>query len=207
MCSRPGPRSSSRMKHRPSTISVVVAAVRPSSSVPPKTCRRGSSRAASPGAIAGPGGHREGGERPQEAPAVQRALARRECEHERGDADRQQGRDRQLARQEGEREPEDRGEQDQDRGVDRLGRVQAAEAVDVARDPATLADGARQHRELVAEQDDVGDPLGDLAAGSHRHGQPGLLERRDVVDAVADHPREAAPLREGADQGLLLVRA
>ena len=78
--------------------------------------------------------------------------------------------------------------------------------MDVARDPATLADAAREHRELVLEQDDVGDPLGDLAARAHRHGQPGLLERRDVVDAVADHPGEPALLREGADKRLLLVR-
>ena len=31
--------------------------------------------------------------------------------------------------------------------------------MDVAGDPPALGDGARQHRELVAQQDDVGDPL------------------------------------------------
>ena len=42
-------------------------------------------------------------------------------------------------------------------GVDGLGQVEAAEPVDVAGDPPALGDRARQHRELVVEQDDVGD--------------------------------------------------
>ena len=67
-------------------------------------------------------------------------------------------------------------------------------------------DRARQHRELVAHQDDVGDPLGDLASGSHRHGEPRLLQRRDVVDAVADHRREAPAVGERPHQRLLLLR-
>ena len=49
-------------------------------------------------------------------------------------------------------------------------------------------------------------PLVIWLPGAHRHGEPGLLQRRDVVDAVADHRREAAPVGERADQRLLLVR-
>ena len=78
--------------------------------------------------------------------------------------------------------------------------------MDVAGDAAPLGDRSRQHRELVAQQDDVGDALGDLTAGAHRDREPRLLERRDVVDAVADHRREAAALGERADQRLLLLR-
>ena len=37
--------------------------------------------------------------------------------------------------------------------------------------------------------------------------EPGLLQRRDVVDAVADHRREAPAFGERADQRLLLLRA
>ena len=54
------------------------------------------------------------------------------------------------------------------------------------------ATASRQARELVLEQDDVGDPLRHLGARAHRHRQPRLLQRRHVVDAVADHRRVAA---------------
>ena len=206
MCSRPGPRSSRRMKQSPSTISVVVAAVRPSSSEPPKTLSTMKNESSEPTAIPSPGGHRERGQRAQQPAAVQRALARRQGEDEGRDPDRQHRGDGELAGQEGKGEAEDRREQDQEPGVDGLGQVEAPEAVDVAGDPPALGDGPRQHRELVAEQDDVGDPLGDLASGAHRDGEPGLLQRRDVVDAVADHRREAPAIGERADQRLLLLR-
>ena len=206
MCSRPGPRSSRTMKQRPSTIRVVVAAVRPSSSVPPKTLSTKKNESSEAIPIAIPAGNGERRQRPQQPAAVERPLARRQREHERGDPDRQHRRDRELARQEREGEVEDRREQDQEAGVDRLGQIEAPEAVDVAGDPAPLGDRARQHRELVAQQDDVGDALGDLAPGAHRDGEPRLLERRDVVDAVADHRREPAALGERADQRLLLLR-
>ena len=75
-------------------------------------------------------------------------------------------------------EADQRGGEDQEAGVDGLGQVEAAEPVDVAGDPPALADRARQHRELVAEQDDVGDPLGDLAARAHRDREARLLQRR-----------------------------
>ena len=143
--------------------------------VPPKTpsTRKNESSDAIPIAI--PAGNGERGERLQQPPAVERALAGREREHEGGDPDRDQRGDGELARQEREREVEDRREDDQKRGVDRLRQVQATEAMDVARDPAALADRAREHRELVAQQDDVGDALGDLAARAHRHGELACL--------------------------------
>jgi hypothetical protein len=97
-----------------------------------------------------------------------------------------------VAGEEREREPGDRHDGDQGRGVDGLRHVEPPEAVDVARDPPSLGDRVRQPRELVLQKHDVGDALGDLAAGTHGDGQAGLLQRRDVVDAVADHRGEAA---------------
>ena len=89
-CARgPGPRSSSRMKQRPSTISVVVAAVRPSSSVPPKTLSTRKNESSERDPDRDPGRDRERGQRAQQPAAVERALARRQGEHERGDPDRQ----------------------------------------------------------------------------------------------------------------------
>ena len=200
MCSRPGPRSSRTMKQRPSTISVVVAAVRPSSMRAAEDGVDEEEREQRGDPHRDPGREGECGQRLQQSPAIERALARCQREDEGRDPDRQQRRDSELARQEREGEVEDRREEDQEPGVDRLGQVQAAEAVDVARDPPALADRARQHRELVAQQDDVGDALGDLAAGAHRDREVGLLERGDVVDAVADHRRVAAALAERADR-------
>ena len=56
MCSRPGPRSSSSTKQSPSTISVVVAAVRPASSEPPKTVSTRKKERIEPSAVARPAG-------------------------------------------------------------------------------------------------------------------------------------------------------
>ena len=186
-------------------MSVVVAAVRPSSIVPPKavSTKKNESSEATPSRS---GGERERGQRVQQPAAIQRPLAGRQREDERRDPDRQQRRHGELPRQEGEGEVEDRRQEDQKAGVDGLRQVQTSEAVDVARDPPALADGARQHRELVAQQDDVGDALRDLAAGAHRDRELGLLEGGDVVDAVTDHRREAPALAEGADERLLLLR-
>ena len=78
--------------------------------------------------------------------------------------------------------------------------------MDVAGDSPALRDGTRQHGELITDQDDVGDPLGDLASGAHSHRESRLLQRRDVVDAVPDHRREAPAIGERADQRLLLLR-
>ena len=205
MCSRPGPRSSSRMKQSPRTTSVVVAAVRPASSEPPKTVSTRKKLASEPAAIASPAGHREGGQRAQQPAAVERPVAGRQGEHEGGDPDRQERGQGQVPGQEREGAARDRDQHDQRRRVDGLGHVEAAEAVDVAGDPAALGDRPRQARELVLEQDDVGDPLGDLAARAHRDRHPRPLQRRDVVDPVADHRHEAAALRQRRDQRLLLL--
>ncbi len=90
-----------------------------------------------------PGRDREGGQRAQQAAAVERPVGGRQGEHEGGDADRQEGGQGQVAGQEGEGEAGHRDEQDQGRGVDGLGQVEAAEAVDVAGDPPALGDRLR----------------------------------------------------------------
>ncbi len=71
------------------------------------------------------------------------------------------------------------------------------------RRPSATACG--QPRELVLEQDDVGDPLRHLGARAHRHRHPRLLQRRHVVDPVADHRRVAARVAQRPDQRLLLL--
>ena len=94
-CARgPGPRSSSRMKQSPRTISVVVAAVRPSSSVPPKIAVDEEEREQRADPDRDPRRDRERRQRAQQPAAVERPLARRQREHERGDADRQDRRQR-----------------------------------------------------------------------------------------------------------------
>ena len=140
MCSRPGPRSSSSTKARPSTISVVVAAVRPGLEAAAEDGvdeEEGEDRAER---RRQPGRDREGGQRPQQAAAVERPVGGRQGEHEGGDADRQEGGQGEVAGEEGEGEAGHRDEQDQGRRVDGLGQVEAAEAVDVAGDPPALAD-------------------------------------------------------------------
>ena len=105
MCSRPGPRSSRRTKARPSTIRVVVAAVRPASRVPPATVSTRKKERIEPSAVADPGRDRESGQRPQQAAAVERPVGGRQREHEGGDADRQEGGEGEVAGEEGEGEP------------------------------------------------------------------------------------------------------
>ena len=63
-----------------------------------------------------------------------------------------------------------------------------------------LDDGARQDREGVAEQDEVGRPAGRGAAALHRDPQVGAPEGEEVVHAVADH-RGRLPLRGIGRQG------
>ena len=71
MCSRPGPRSSRRTKARPSTIKVVVAAVRPASSEPPKTVSTRKNERIDPSAIPSPAGTAKTDQRPHQLPAVE----------------------------------------------------------------------------------------------------------------------------------------
>ena len=151
------------------------------------------------------GGHGEGRQRTKQPAPVERPLAGGQGEHQGGNPDGQQRGDRQLARQERKGEAEQGGGDDQESRVDGLGQVQAPQAVDVARDPAALGHGAGQHRELVPQQDDVGDPLGDLTPRPHGHGEAGLFQGRDIVDAVADHGGESSSVRQRSDEGLLLL--
>ena len=67
------------------------------------------------------------------------------------------------------------------------------------------ADRLRQPRELVFEQDDVGDAFGHLRPRAHRHRHPRPLQRRHVVDAVADHRHVAPGGDQRPDQRFLLL--
>ena len=205
MCSRPGPRSSSRMKLRPEDHQGRGRGGAPLLERPAEDGVDQEEARQRPGGDRQAGGHRERAERADQVAPVERAVAGSQGEDEGRDPDRQEGGEGQVARQEGEGEARDGDDGDQRRGVDGLRHVEAAEAVDVPGDAPALGDRARQPRELVLQQDDVGDALGDLAARAHRHRHPRLLQRGDVVDAVADHRREPARARERRDQRLLLL--
>ena len=71
------------------------------------------------------------------------------------------------------------------------------------RRPSATARGSRENWSLSRTMSAIA--LGDLAARAHRHRQPGPLQRRHVVDAVADHRRVAPALGERRDQRLLLL--
>ena len=59
--------------------------------------------------------------------------------------------------------------------------------------------------EGVLHEDEVADAAGGLAAALHGHGDVGLLEGDDVVDAVADHGHVAPAVAQGLDEVLLLL--
>ena len=198
MCSRPGPRSSRRMNDSPSTISVVVAAVRPSAIEPPKTVSTRKNESSEPAPIASPAGTANAASARSSRPRYSGpSLGARASTNDGIPIVRNAATVRWRGRN-GNAKPKIARREDQEAGVDGLRQVEPRQPVDVARDPPSLADGPRQHRELVLEQHDVGDALADLAARAHRDGEPGALERRHVVDAVADHRRRAAALGQSA---------
>ncbi len=130
-----------------------------------------------------------------------RALRSRPDRQEQGgDTHRQQRHDRVELGIDGHRQPQQRRAEDGQRHVQHA-RQEHGEAVMHARDdPLALQDRLRQCREGVLEQHDVGDRAGRLAATLHRDAQLRLLQRQDVVDAVADHGDPFAALAQGAHE-------
>ena len=84
-------------------------------------------------------------------------------------------------------EPEQADDEGERHRVDRLREEQVSDAFDVADDAAALGDDVRQRRELVVEQDDLGDGACRVAAGAHGDADVRVLEGEDVVDAVTGH--------------------
>ena len=73
-----------------------------------------------------------------------------------------------------------------------LGHEELRDALDVSQDLAALGDHPRDDPEVVPHEHEVGDRARHLRPRALRDGEARLLERRDVVDAVADH-RHVAP--------------
>ena len=81
----------------------------------------------------------------------------------------------------------------------------AQDVVHAVDDPLALAEGVGERGERVLHEDEVADAAGGLAAALHGHGDVGLLERDDVVDAVADHRDVAPAVAQGLHEVLLLL--
>ena len=81
------------------------------------------------------------------------------------------------------------------------------ELADVVEDDASLFDRGRDRFEPVILQDDGGCLLGDVGAAlAHRHPDVRLLQRRGVVDAVAEHRDDLAALLQRLDDQQLVLR-
>ena len=87
----------------------------------------------------------------------------------------------------------------------RLRDEQPRDALDVAQDLAALVDHPRHLAELAADQHEVGDRARHLRPAALRDREPRLLERRHVVDAVAEHADVLAALREHAHDARLVL--
>ena len=77
----------------------------------------------------------------------------------------------------------------------------------------TFCDGAApldhavvHHRQVVLEQDEVGGLLGDVGGAVDRDADVGGVQRRGVVDAVAEEADDAAGALQGQQDALLLLR-
>ena len=132
--------------------------------------------------------------------------ARREREQEGGDSDRDGRGDRGLPREQREGPGWDRNSHVDHGDEDGLGDEQPCDSLDVAQDLAPLGDHARHDAEVVANEHEVGDRARHLRARALGDREARLLQRRHVVDPVADHRNVATGAGEGLDDGALAVR-
>ena len=134
------------------------------------------------------------------------ASVRHQREEEGGQSDREPVDDRELSRQERERQQHDAEQHRERRGVGGLGEEQHRDALDVRDDLPPLGDDTRELREPAVEQHDPGDRLRRGRARVHGDADVGLLDRQRVVDAVARHRDRVAAALQGGDDVLLLRR-
>src|SRR5205823_2364840 len=104
-------------------------------------------------------------------------------------------------------EVEEGGEQDQIDDQKIFGQKELRSGADRVDDLIALIEDARQQRESVFQEHDVGDFLRNLAAFLHRNAHVRSLDRRKIVDAVADHRRVNLLALEGLDDSELVVGA
>ena len=91
-------------------------------------------------------------------------------------------------------------------GEDVLDQEQRRGTLDVVDNAATLRNDVWHGTELRIEQDDLRDLCRCLAARRHRNAAVGILQRQNVIHAVAGHG-DRVPLRlQCADQATLLIR-
>jgi len=104
----------------------------------------------------------------------------------------------------------DEAQQGGDKDAEHLAHVGAQQELDgladVVVDPAALLNGAHDGGEVVVGQHHVGHVLGHVGAGdAHAHADVGGLDGGGVVDAVAGHGGDAAPLLPGVDDAHLVL--
>ena len=153
-----------------------------------------------------PGRQREAGKLAQEAVRAVAAGAGSEGEEEAGNADRERRSKRQLP---GEQRVRGRGQsdrEDEEGGEGGLGDEELRHALNVAKDLAPFGDHGGHGRELAADEHDVGNAASHLRAGALGDRKPGRLERRDVVDAVADHRHVVAVVTQRLDHAPFVLR-
>ena len=99
----------------------------------------------------------------------------------------------------------DRREEQQDQR-DQLAHLEREVVGDLLVDRAAKAHRVHQGREVVVREDQLGGLLGDLGAGAHGHADVGLLDGGGVVDGVAGHGDNLAPVLEALHQAQLVLR-
>ena len=87
----------------------------------------------------------------------------------------------------------------------RLGHEELRDALDVAQDLAPLGHDPRHDGEVVAHEHEIRHRARHLRARALRDREPRLLERGDVVDAVADHRHVAPGFLQRIDDGALAL--
>ena len=78
---------------------------------------------------------------------------------------------------------------------------------DVAERAPALEHAVVQHRKVVLEQDDVGRLLGDVGGAVDRDADVGGVQRRRIVDAVAEEADDVAAPLQRQDDPVLSARA
>jgi len=78
---------------------------------------------------------------------------------------------------------------------------------DVVEDDSTFFHSSDNGAEVIVEQDQVGCLFSHIGGAPHHHADIGALERRSVIDTVANHGRDLAIGLQGADNTELILRA
>ena len=112
-----------------------------------------------------------------------------------------------MYRCKGHRQPRERGIQYRQNACCVAGEQELDGLLDVGINIPAVLDGLDDGGEVVIRQHHTGSVLGHLGAGdAHGHADVRLLQGRGVVDAVAGHGHQIAPLLPGPDDADLVLR-